>query len=214
MQPIVWCMIGLPGSGKSFLLQKFKQELNKLYPKLKILLQLEPDHMFENFVHENKNYKLFQLLDDDPRSYASDIQNLIFTLLETQLRSVDIRQNDFDLILLDRDVRSCRCFSKNLHAEGHLTDLALAGLDLRTENLLASLTLKTEYLFLQTPIHICLERLKTRSRQGEISYTDEPFLKKLTIYHNATFPDKISITSLENMLRMFHTRLQNRHFYK
>ena len=182
MSKLIVTISGLPGSGKSTLNLALGNYF-KSCTQYKCKIVLENVHNFEKVFYENKIHRPFVEFNKNPHKYSCSLQWHIFWTVSEQIKKVMKSRNDFDIIILDRDLISCRIFSYYLHKQGFLSELDFALVDNAIQSAIASIPESNLHFLLDTPVPICEQRIINRNRPGECNYTNKSFLNGLRLVH-------------------------------
>ena len=179
---VIACVYGIPGAGKTYLINSLLNYFNTC-TNLEAKIVLEPVEKFERFFHNGRFYLPFKEFSINPKRAALAIQMHILCTVSYELRSALIDAQNFDIILLDRDLTSCKIFSHLLFNKGYLNDFELASLEHAIDKLILELPETDLNIFLDTPVEICSQRIQARSRLGEQDFTTTQYLSDLRKCH-------------------------------
>ena len=179
---IIACVFGIPGAGKTYLINSLLNYFNSC-TNLKTKVVLEPVEKFERFFHNGKFYLPFREFSLNPEKTALGIQLHILCTVSHELRNALKDIENFDIILLDRDLTSCKIFSHLLFNKGYLSKFELASLEHAIDILISELPNSDLNIFLDTPVDICTQRIRARARLGELDFTTDQYLRDLRDCH-------------------------------
>ena len=183
----IYSIDGLIGSGKSTLVQKLKETLNKIQISNKKIVFIEEP------VKEWIESGLLKKYYEDPKRWGYTFQNSAFITRAKALRD-SIEENGNDCIYItERSVATDRhVFAKMLYKSGYISDMEYE-------------LYKSWYnyfskpidgiIYVNTSIENSLERIKKRGRLGESNITED-YIIDLYKYHNEWLENE------ENVLRL------------
>ncbi len=135
------------GAGKSFLCQLLQQ-------KTTLSVACEP---VDDWTLGSNN--VLDAFYSNPKKYACMFQTLV-------LRS-RVKQTRSSPQLVERCVHSDKIFGTLNHALGNMDDVEFAAYLYQYEQAVKDTPLITKYIYVQTPVHICVQRMAMRNRDEE-----------------------------------------------
>ena len=189
MNPIVICIEGSIGVGKSTMISELKTRLKNSFGDRPIVYQPEPVDMWMA-VRGMDGTSILEKFYADQVRHAFSFQTLALITIAKQLREV-ILSNPGAIIITERSIYSSKSvFVRSLYDAGMITDTDIQIYEHIFQELEALhrevIPAKYGMIYLNASPHECLQRVKQRNRKGEESI-ELSYLTKCTQYHDDFF---------------------------
>lgn len=139
---------------------------------------------------------------EKPKEMAYLFQQVTLSTKTKQLLSLHAADWCFD-----RSLAADLLFAKVQHTNGYFTDLEFAVYE-EMYQLCKSVTPAVDYyIYLKTPVDICMERIKRRNRSCEQGITKE-YLAQLEAEHDAWLLPKDNVLVLDGSTSIYDTKLR------
>ena len=207
MFPPIISIEGNIGSGKTTFIKYLK---NKQIKNIKILYLEEPIHLFEKY----KNHNPLELLSESPFVAQYHILNSIINYYSFFEREITA----YELVITDRFINSPIIFINTLYECKKLNsfekDILHEIFEKQNKTIFST---PSKIFYMDCPVNICLERIKTRNRESEKN-TSEIYLQILennyiqyleTCKNNVWSIDSSKSTRLSELESLFLTLIKD-----
>jgi deoxyadenosine/deoxycytidine kinase len=189
----IFSIEGNIGSGKSTIVKNLKEYVRALYNYEIIYLQ-EPVDMWESIVDEN-NVNIIEHFYKDNAKYAFSFQLLAYISRNKIINDIIKNNNNNNIIIItERSIFT----DKNVFAKMLYEDKSINEIEYKIYNNwfneYSDNSLKYNYIYVDTDINMCNERVKKRSRKGENIPLE--YLYKCKKFHDEWLNDEDNMLSI------------------
>jgi deoxyadenosine/deoxycytidine kinase len=182
--PTIISLEGNIGSGKSTLLHKLKEFCPEFLQKHGIVIIQEPVNDWLEYKDPTDNESILTKFYKDPPRYAFLFQLIIYESFVNAIEDALEKNPQANVFLCERSIVSSLKVFANMLAD----DCTMSPLEMKFYKELLNDDVRHRYypdkiIYLTTPVHTCMERIKSRSRENEPNITKE-YVTRCDRYHH------------------------------
>lgn len=174
----IFSIEGNIGSGKSTIIKYLKENVNCIDDKKIIYLDEPVDEWGK--IKDSSGVTILEKYYSDSTKYAFSFQMMAFI---TRIKQIKESLNDDAIIIMERCIYTDKqIFAKMLYDSGTIDDIEYSVYLLWFEYFVNEIKIDG-YIYIKIQPGVCLERIKSRNRQGEHSIQLE-YLQNIEKYHD------------------------------